>query len=54
MRNGDVGAERDNARDKKAECTASARENEPDAYLLEGSCKAGEFIVLFVDHGNKQ
>ena len=45
---------KDHARNKKAECTARARENEPDAYLLEGSCKAGEFIVLFVDHRDKQ
>lgn len=47
------GGVKDNARNKKTERTACTRENEPDAYLLEGSCKASKFIVLFVDHRDK-
>ena len=43
-----------NLRNKKTECTTNTRENEPDAHLLECSCKATEFVVLFVDHGDKQ
>lgn len=47
------GGVKDDARNKKTECAACTRENKPDAYLLEGSCKAGEFVVLFVDHRDK-
>lgn len=42
------------ARNKKAECTASTRENEADAYLLESACKASELVILFVDYRDKQ